>query len=167
VAGRAGVQRGRLHAVVEGEANHHHPLDPLLAEEVGQLRVPARVAVQLTLAALEHLEVGLHAQVRVRLPAGGALHAVGRPGTALLDEGRVVGRVAVVGGDHGGEPRREPVDDRHDLVALGDGEAAARAEVALHVDHDQRVVVLWCEGHRMLLGCVDGVPALLAACTTT
>jgi hypothetical protein len=64
----------------------------------------------------------------------------------------MVGRVAVVGGDHGLEGGREPVDDGHDLVALGDGQTAPRAEVALHVDHDQRVAVCWNKGHGDSLG---------------
>jgi hypothetical protein len=73
-----------------------------------------------------------------------------------------------MGGDHGLKGGREPVDDRHDLVAVGDGQAAPWAEVELDVDHDQRVAVAWNKGHRNSLEgrFVDEVPAPLAACTT-
>ena len=39
------------------------------------------------------------------------------------------------------ESRREPVDDRDDLVPVVDGERAARREAVLHVHHEQHV--LW------------------------
>jgi hypothetical protein len=147
VAGGAGVQRRRLDAVVERQAGHHHPLDAPAGQELGQLGLPGAVFLNLRLASLEHPEVGLDLQVRVELPSRRALHAVHRPRPALLDEGGVVGRVAVLAGGHGLEPGGKLVDERHDLVALGNGEAAPRAEVDLHVGHDQGVVRVGREHH--------------------
>ena len=66
-----------------------------------------------------------------------------RPDAAVLGEVRSVGRVPVLGvGDRraGGEgPLDLGVDDRHDLVAASDRQAAGRiGEVVLDVHDDQR-----------------------------
>jgi hypothetical protein len=37
---------------------------------------------------------------------------------------------------------RKPVDHRHDRIALADRKRASRAEIILHVDHEQQVLVL-------------------------
>ena len=36
----------------------------------------------------------------------------------------------------------KPIDDRHDRIALGDRKRAAGAEIILHVDNEQQVLVL-------------------------
>ena len=56
----------------------------------------------------------------------GALHAMLGPRPALLREGRVSGRVEVLRRDDVIEARHQPVDDLDDVVAVGDGERAAR-----------------------------------------
>jgi hypothetical protein len=35
----------------------------------------------------------------------------------------------------------EPVDDRHDRVAVADCERAARTEIVLHVDDEQQILI--------------------------
>jgi hypothetical protein len=51
------------------------------------------------------------------------------------------------------EALAQPVDDRYDLVAARHRQAAAGAEIVLHVDDDQHVLVAWDDrsGHGALL----------------
>jgi hypothetical protein len=49
----------------------------------------------------------------------------------------MLGRVPVLREDDVLEGLGDPVDQRDDLVALVDGQAAAGREAVLHVDHDQ------------------------------
>lgn len=84
--------------------------------------------------------------------ADGALHAVRRERPALWHERRVVDRVIVARRSNGGPCSCRRVNQMHthghDVVALGHAEAAAVGipkrvgwhKVALHVDHDERVV---------------------------
>jgi hypothetical protein len=53
----------------------------------------------------------------------------------------MAGRMPILRQDHVLEPRREPIDQRHDLVAASDREAPFRAEVVLYIDHQQNVLV--------------------------
>src|SRR5260370_38788682 len=47
----------------------------------------------------------------------------------------------IVGQHDMAEAHGEPIDDRHDRVAVGDRERAAGAEIVLHVDDQQQIVV--------------------------
>jgi len=51
----------------------------------------------------------------------------------------VPGRVPVLRQHDMRELFREPVDERHDRVAAGNRQKAARTEIVLHVDHDEDV----------------------------
>src|SRR5262249_1308132 len=63
-----------------------------------------------------------------------------RPAAGMLGgEGLVTRRMPVLGQDHVAETPRQPVDDRHHLVAARHGERAARTEVVLDVDNDENV----------------------------
>ena len=62
------------------------------------------------------------------------------PGCELANE-LWPGRVPVLGQHNMGEARDEPVDDGHHGIALGDRERAARAEIVLHIDDQQHIVV--------------------------
>ncbi len=52
----------------------------------------------------------------------------------LTGEAEVIGRVPVLGQDHGMKLSHEGVDPWHDLIPAGDGKCAAGAEVVLNID---------------------------------
>ena len=92
-AGRDRVERGGAHAVVGGEAGHHHVGDAALAQAVGEVgAVEVGVLLAVGVASLVLDDVEAHAgDRRVQLGAGRAGHAVRRPRAALLAERDVVG----------------------------------------------------------------------------
>ncbi len=53
----------------------------------------------------------------------------------------VAGRVPVLGQDDVPELAHQAVDHGHDLVAIGNGERPARAEIVLNVDDQQEIAV--------------------------
>src|SRR5260370_34621486 len=57
-------------------------------------------------------------------------------------ERAVAGWMPVLRQNHMIETLGEPVDDRHDRVALADSQGATRAEIVLHVDDQQQIVGL-------------------------
>src|SRR6267142_8303 len=57
-------------------------------------------------------------------------------------ERAVAGWMPVLRQNHMIETLGEPVDDRHDRVALADSQGAIRAEIVLHVDDQQQIVGL-------------------------
>jgi hypothetical protein len=83
----------------------------------------------------------LHAMVRPqRLRAVGHGDALERPASRMLGGKRqVAGRMPVLGQHHMGEFGGEAVDGRDDLVAARHRQAAAGAEVVLHVHHDEDI----------------------------
>ncbi len=50
-------------------------------------------------------------------------------------------RMPVLGQHDVTKPRRQTIDDRHDLVAPRHRQGAARTKIVLDVDHDEDVVV--------------------------
>src|SRR6185295_18712390 len=80
-------------------------------------------------------------EIRMKLGAASPLHTVRRPRTAPLPERNVIGWVPVLGGYYEREPGHQSIDDRDDLVALVDGKRAARTEIILDIDKDQRGVL--------------------------
>ena len=64
-----------------------------------------------------------------------------RPAGMGAGERDMARRVPVLRDDDMREAPRQPVDDRHDRVAMRHGERAAGAEIALRIGHDQHVVI--------------------------
>lgn len=52
----------------------------------------------------------------------------------------MAGRVPILSSHGQGEAREQPVDYRNDRIPVFNGQASARAEVVLHINHDQRPV---------------------------
>ena len=98
---------------------------------------------------------GSAAIVRVQLGAVRSGHAVRRPDAALLDERAVPGGVVVAGLDDERDGARRGDERGDDGVAAGHAERAARQEVVLDVDRDERGSV----GHGRLLSFAGNVGA--------
>ena len=56
-------------------------------------------------------------------------------------EGQMAARMPILRQHHMGKLRGQAIDQRHDLVAAGHREAAARTEVVLDVDDQQDILV--------------------------
>ena len=171
------VDRGIADAEIEGEAGEEDALQAALAQISREPRLglavvleEGRIGIDVGPEPLADDEGGIrHRQLVVELGAGRALHAVVRPQHlravgelhqivrrgAGMDRGKglVAVRMPVLRQHHVGEGARQAVDQRHDLVALGHGERAARAEIVLHVHHHQHVGVPDRDrrGHRQIL----------------
>ena len=80
----------------------------------------------------------------MKLRSRRVLDAVHGPGPAALQEAGVVFGMPVTGGHDGCSVPLSSLDpgvqDNYDLVAFGNGQCSARAEITLHVDHQQCVV---------------------------
>jgi hypothetical protein len=152
-AGAHGVERRRADAHVLGEAADPDPADtfpPQVGREAGLVEGRELVAIVAD-ALADEADRGWEAQVGVEGGTRRVLHAMRRPRAAPLAEARMPGGVPVARGvdrDAGPLGLLDPaVQHRHHGVALGDGERAAGTEVALHVDHDQRVALLESRWH--------------------
>ena len=64
----------------------------------------------------------------------------------------VAGRVPILRQHHVAETSRDAIDDRHDVVPIGDGKLAARTEVVLDVHDQQDVAVSDGGGHNCARG---------------
>src|SRR5688500_238250 len=66
-----------------------------------------------------------------------------RPGSSLLLEGAVIGRMPVAGGENGQLAKKKccniTVEAGNDIISKGHGKAAARQKIVLHVDYDNGV----------------------------
>ena len=136
----ARVQRRRLHAVVEREPGNVDGVDTPFAQEGLQCRV-LEPGVTLARSGLTFIDDHVDASVEslVELGAWRVAHAVHRPGSPLLGERAVVGRMPVARGDDQRRVRGQPVHGVDDLVTARDREGAAGAEVVLDIDDDQRL----------------------------
>src|SRR5262249_23946817 len=118
--------------------------------------IKRRIGIDRASKALADDEGGMrNLQVVAKRGAGGFLHAMIGPEhlkpvsgfdclKRLLSRMRrckrqVPGRMPVLGEHDVGELAGDTVDDRHDLVPARHGEAAARAKILLHVDHEENV----------------------------
>ncbi len=125
------------------------------------------------MALADHQPRVRHRQLRMQLGPRLPLHAVRGPEHLLAirqrgglerrragmvgRERHVVGRVPVLRQHHMRERLGQPVDHRHDLVAVRHGERAAGHEVVLHIDHQQAIAVAEASLHGRV-HCVDAVP---------
>ncbi len=137
--GALGVERRRLHAVVECEATDVHRVDVMRTQqllEVGVLEPGVALGVPRA-AGVDDVGDPVTVKRGVQLGAGGVADAVHRPGPALLRKRSVIRRVPVARGDDIARLAGEPVDRLDHRVAVGNGERAAKAEVVLNVDDDQ------------------------------
>ena len=118
-----GLGRRRLDAVVGREAGDEDTPDAEAIELRRELGAgEAGVAVGRRVCALLHHVVDrVGIEVRMELGPCRSLDAVFGPGTALLREGRVSGRVEILRRDDVLEELHQRVDDRHDRIAVGDG----------------------------------------------
>ena len=118
-----------------------------------------RIAVDVSMVALTDDQLCVRDRdVRGDVGARGSLHAVVRPQNlaavmqrnaverAFAGMGRserhVVRRMPILGENHMSKKPGKAIDHRNDLVALPDGQAPARQEGILHVDHEQNAFVV-------------------------
>ena len=139
------VERRGAHAYVERQASHEEAMHPVPRQLRRKPRpVEGRELVAIEADALDDLDgVGRQLEIWMELRARTALDAVRGPCTARILEAGVAARMPVtrdVDGNTGTPGRPDPaVQDGDDAVALGNGQGAARTEVALHV-HEQESV---------------------------
>lgn len=99
--------------------------------------------------------VGRQAQIGMKLRAFTALNAMRRRWSACVMKARVAERMPVARGDDSNVSRdrflNQRIDQWDDLIAVGDRQRAARAEVALQVYDDERIARL--EPHRIAGHC--------------
>jgi hypothetical protein len=53
----------------------------------------------------------------------------------------------VLGQDHMIEAFGETIDNWHHGIASSNGKRAARAEIVLHIDYQQQIIVAWSDLH--------------------
>ena len=63
-------------------------------------------------------------------------------------ERQMSGRMPILRKDDVAELGAKPIDDRHDFIAVRDGQCAVRTEIVLHVDDNQSVAVADCVRYR-------------------
>jgi hypothetical protein len=63
------------------------------------------------------------------------------------DERAVAWRMPVLGQHHMIESFGEAIDNWHHGIAIGNGKRATRAEIVLHVDYQQQIIVAWSDLH--------------------
>jgi hypothetical protein len=61
----------------------------------------------------------------------------------------------VLGQHHVIEAFGETIDDRHHGIAVGNRKRAAGAEIVLHIDYQQQIIVAWPDRHSRTCVCVD------------
>ena len=74
-------------------------------------------------------------------PVGGGDGLEGPPAGMRTGKGTVPRRVPVLGERRMRKARAEAIHHRYDLVAAGNGERAARAEIILEIDDEEKVSV--------------------------
>jgi enoyl-CoA hydratase/carnithine racemase len=138
-----GLDRGRSYAVVGGEPRDDHALGAELAQPFGEIGSgESGVAVGPGIGPfLDDCVDAFGIEVGMEFRAGCSFHAMGRPRSPLLDEGRVSRRMNVLRREDVPEARHKRVDHRNDVAAVRNRERAPGAEVVLHVDDDEGVGV--------------------------
>ena len=106
--------------------------------EPGALESRVALAVALQPLVNDHVKVAL-IELRVQLCPGGIAHAVGRPRTAVLHKGPMIGRMPVTCRDHVWRGRSQLVHPLDHLVTVWHWQRTAGAEIVLDVDDDQRL----------------------------
>src|SRR5215472_12312237 len=140
-----GVQYRSLYAVVGGKSGNIDRIDAFSLQDLVQAlavlvyRWKPFKSVPVWRIPLADYQVNARpVEGGMQIGSRATLDAMRRPDSALFFERYMIRRVPVSGGRDEIERRGKPIDHFDDLVAVRDGQSAARAEIILNIDQNKR-----------------------------